>query len=71
MTTAVQPALSPRERQCVALLCEDMSNAEVAEVMGVSVHTVDAFLVHIREKWGLPRQVRGAYWRSIVAERGI
>lgn len=73
MTTAVQPPLSPRERQCVALLCEDMSNAEVAEVMGVSVHTVDAFLVHIREAFTLAGAITQRWvvsfmdWRHVSA----
>ncbi len=36
--------LSPRERQLVALILEDLSRQEIADVMMLSVYTVDSYI---------------------------
>jgi DNA-binding CsgD family transcriptional regulator len=53
--------LSARELQIIDLVAEDMSDKEIAEVLGVSKATVSAHLSNIAEKLvlratGLPRR---------------
>jgi len=45
--------LSPREREIVQLLAEGKSNNEVAEVLYISVKTVETHRAHIMEKLSL------------------
>jgi DNA-binding NarL/FixJ family response regulator len=47
--TAVE-RLSPREFEVFRLIGEGMKNHEIAEILGVSVKTVDAHREHIRDK---------------------
>ena len=53
-STGEQPLmLSPREREIVQLLAEGRSNNEVAEVLYISVKTVETHRAHIMEKLNL------------------
>ena len=45
--------LSPRERQIVKLVAESKSNKEVANILQISVKTVESHRAHIMEKLGL------------------
>ena len=46
-------ALTPRERQVLQLIGEGCTNQEIAEKLGLSVHTVQTHRVHIMNKLGL------------------
>jgi two-component system response regulator NreC len=46
-------ALTPRERQVLQLIGEGRTNQEIAEKLGLSVHTVQTHRVHIMNKLGL------------------
>lgn len=43
-------ALSPRERQMLALIVEGLSAKEIAEQIGVSIHTIDTHTRHLFKK---------------------
>src|ERR1017187_1649594 len=61
--------LSPRERQIVKLVAESKSNKEVANILQISVKTVETHSAHIMEKLGLhsvPELVRYAIRNNIV-----
>jgi DNA-binding NarL/FixJ family response regulator len=45
--------LTPREFQIVQLVAESKSNKEVANILNISVKTVEAHRAHIMEKLGL------------------
>lgn len=42
--------LSPRERQLVALVLEDLSRTEIAQVMVLSVYTVDSYIERLTSR---------------------
>lgn len=46
-------ALSPRERETLSLLAEGLSNAEIAERLGISEKTVRNHLSHLFDKLGV------------------
>jgi DNA-binding NarL/FixJ family response regulator len=45
--------LSPRERETLALLADGLSNAEIAERLGISEKTVRNHLSHLFDKLGV------------------
>jgi len=45
--------LSPREREIIQLLAEGKNNSEVAEMLYISVKTVETHRAHIMEKLNL------------------
>ena len=45
--------LSPREREVLALLSEGLSNADIAEGLGISEKTVRNHLSHLFDKLGV------------------
>ena len=47
-----QAALSAREHEVLALLCEGASNKAIARALGLSVHTVKFHLASLTEKLG-------------------
>lgn len=47
------PGLTPTERQVAALVAAGRTNREVADVLVVSVHTVEAALTHVYGKLGI------------------
>jgi len=54
--------LSPREREVLALLAEGLSNAEIAEQMGIALNTVRNHVRSILEKLGLRNRVQAAVY---------
>ena len=48
-----QQALSPRETDVLALLTEGMGNKEIARELGISVRTVEAHRLKIKQKLGI------------------
>ncbi len=45
--------LTPREREVLQLIGEGLSNQEIAERLGLSIHTVQSHRIHIMNKLGL------------------
>jgi len=62
----VSPAgrLTDRELQVVSLIAEGLTNAAIAQVLGVSVRTVDAHVEHVRTKLGVRSRTQMAVWAS-------
>ncbi len=54
--------LSPREREVLVLLAEGLSNAEIAEQMGIALNTVRNHVRSILEKLGLRNRVQAAVY---------
>jgi RNA polymerase sigma factor (sigma-70 family) len=48
--TAISLALTERERQIVRLVCEGLSNKEIARQLNISEGTIKVHLRHIFEK---------------------
>lgn len=46
------PRLTPRERQVVTLLAQNLKNTEIARALGISPGTVKVHLMHVFEKTG-------------------
>ena len=54
ITKAPEPAeLTQRERQIVKLICQDMSNAEIARELKIKASTVETHRQNIRQKLGV------------------
>ncbi len=53
MTSAPTASLTPRERDILRLMAEDLSNAEIAERLVVSPHTVKWYVKEIYSKLGV------------------
>jgi two-component system response regulator DevR len=49
---AVQPALTEREREVLALVAEGRTNAAIAEELTVSVHTIRNHVANLSAKLG-------------------
>ncbi len=47
-----EPALTPREREVLALLTEGASNKDIARALGLSIHTAKFHVASITEKLG-------------------
>ena len=58
--------LSPREWQILQLLAEEKQNKEIAQDLGITVHTVEKHHTHIYEKLGLHNRTGALcwYWRN-------
>ncbi len=48
--------LSPRQLQCVTLLADGESTKLIAHKLGISTHTVSAYLKMSREKAGVSKE---------------
>ncbi|MDQ4038780.1 MAG: LuxR C-terminal-related transcriptional regulator [Actinomycetota bacterium] len=59
---AAQTALTPREREIVALVAEGMSNRQVAEQLFVSERTVETHVSHVLAKLGANTRTDIATW---------
>lgn len=57
-------SLTERQRQVVDLIAEGLTNAEIAQILGVSVRTVDAHVEHVRHKLGVRSRAQMAVWAS-------
>jgi DNA-binding CsgD family transcriptional regulator len=49
--------LSPRQHEVATLVCDGMTQIEVAERLGMSARTVEGHLVVVRTKTGRPSTV--------------
>jgi len=67
-SAAVQPALSPREREILAYLARGASNKEIARDLDVAESTVKIHVQHILRKLDLTSRVQAAVW---AVEHGI
>ncbi|MBA2890156.1 alpha/beta fold hydrolase [Nonomuraea soli] len=56
--------LTERQLQVVGLIAEGLTNAEIAQILGVSVRTVDAHVEHVRHKLGVRSRAQMAVWAS-------
>ncbi len=57
-------SLSPREREVLDYIVLGMLNREIAQMMGVSIRTVENHISNIMYKVGLGRRVMLAIWWS-------
>ena len=64
----VLPALSPREREILALIARGASNKEIARTLDVAESTVKIHVQHILRKLELTSRVQAAVW---AIEHGI
>lgn len=62
------PALTPREREIVALVAEGLSNPEIAARLFIGESTVKTHLLHVFEKLGVSDRTRAVI---VAMERGI
>lgn len=60
--------LSPRERACLALVAEGLSNRSIAELLGVSPETVKTHLAVVRDKLGAADRAQAV---AIAVRRGL
>jgi DNA-binding NarL/FixJ family response regulator len=58
--TRQQPNLTPREKKVLRLVCEGLSNTDIALVLGVSPETVKSELKRIFRKIGVHNRVQAA-----------
>jgi two-component system nitrate/nitrite response regulator NarL len=63
-----KPALSPREREILALIAKGASNKEAARELGVAESTVKIHVQHILRKLNLSTRVQAAVY---AAEQGL
>jgi DNA-binding NarL/FixJ family response regulator len=49
--------LSPREEEVMRLVAEGLGNREIAELLGLSEHTIKNYLFHIFDKLGISNRV--------------
>ncbi len=54
--------LTPREREIVALIARDLTNAQIALSLGISARTADTHVSHILAKLSLARRADVAAW---------
>ena len=62
------PQLTSREREVVALVAAGLSNAEIAERLGLVSGTISTYLSRILRQLGLRNRVQVAVW---AVERGL
>jgi DNA-binding CsgD family transcriptional regulator len=54
--------LSPRERTILVLVCDSLSDKEIAQRLLISPHTVGMHLRRVRDKTGMDDRVALALW---------
>lgn len=60
----VMAALTPAERRIVGLISKGMSNAEIAETLGISEKTVKNHITSLLSKMGLKRRTQVMAWAA-------
>ncbi len=59
---AVFPMLSARESEVLALICQGLSNLEIAAALYVSVNSVKTYIRQIYRKTGVSRRTQAVDW---------
>lgn len=62
-----QSALTPRELEVYALLCQAKSNNEIAQLLGISVAAIEKHLANIYRKLGVRNRLEAvmkAYYQA-------
>ena len=63
-------ALSPREREVLALICEGLGNAQIAERLGISEKTVRNHVSNLFDKLGVWTRAQAIVFARDRAFRG-
>ncbi len=61
--------LTAREHQVADLIADGLTNASIAETLGVSVRTVDSHVEHLRTKLGVRARAQIAVWARLAPAR--
>jgi len=64
VNAAGRELLTPRMEECVALVGDGMSNAEIAKAMGLSEHTVKTYIHRIFDRLGVSSRVELALYAA-------
>jgi pimeloyl-ACP methyl ester carboxylesterase len=62
LSSATHPALSPREREVVALVARGLTNREIAEAMVISQRTAENHIQHVLNRLGLRSRAQVVAW---------
>ena len=57
-----KPVFTERELQVLALIAKGQTHAEIADRLGISVHTLKEHTKHCRRKAGVNSRVQLAFW---------
>ncbi|MBT4879998.1 MAG: helix-turn-helix transcriptional regulator [Alphaproteobacteria bacterium] len=49
--------LSPREKQCMDLICEGMTSCEIAKILNLSSRTIESYVSNIKDKLLYPKRL--------------
>ncbi len=53
--------LTEQEAKVLKLLCEGKTNKDIAQTLGISIHTVKAHITHILQKFNVSNRTIAAY----------
>ncbi len=56
------PALTQKEREVLDMIVRDMKNPDIAEQLGVSIHTIKTHVCRIYRKLGVPNRYQAMLW---------
>jgi DNA-binding CsgD family transcriptional regulator len=62
-------SVTPREREVLHWVCEGKTDAEIGEILGISVHTVSKHLQRIFAKLGVENRTAAARFVSFAVGR--
>jgi DNA-binding CsgD family transcriptional regulator len=62
-------SVTPREREVLHWVCEGKTDAEIGEILGISVHTVSKHLQRVFAKFGVENRTAAARFISFAALR--
>lgn len=65
-----QAALTRREREVLAWICEGKRNSEIATILGISVRTVDKHVEHVMAKLGVETRTAAVQHASLAGLTG-
>jgi pimeloyl-ACP methyl ester carboxylesterase/DNA-binding CsgD family transcriptional regulator len=60
--TVVSPVLTAREREVLALVAQGLTDAQIADRLVLSAHTVHRHVANVRTKLGVPSRSAAAAW---------